>query len=109
MAASYQHLVAYFLNSLPLVVVALHRPSCGPCLGHRGVPGQILEGAQQGTSGLVLKDSTLRGKPVLKRSTCEVSWSSDTCRPVVLAKQLAGGMNYLHHLTLRGQPPCTAT
>jgi hypothetical protein len=27
----------------------------------------------QGTSGLVLKDSTLCGKPVLKRSTWEVS------------------------------------
>jgi hypothetical protein len=35
----------------------------------------------QGSSGLLLKDSTLYGKPVLKHSTCEVPWCTSTSQP----------------------------
>jgi hypothetical protein len=38
------------------------------------VPGIFGVLLLQVSSGLVLKDSTLRGKPVLKHSTCEVPW-----------------------------------
>jgi hypothetical protein len=39
------------------------------------VMNQDLRTAYQDTSGLVLKDSTLRGEPVHKHSTCEVPCS----------------------------------
>jgi hypothetical protein len=37
------------------------------------------EGMHQGSSGLVLKDSTLEGNPVLECNTCEVPWCA-LCR-----------------------------
>jgi hypothetical protein len=37
---------------------------------------QVEWGRNQGTSALVLKDSTWYGEPVLKGSTCEVPWSA---------------------------------
>jgi hypothetical protein len=60
------------LKSGPLLCMAVVSPRCIPELKSNAILGS----AVQGTSGLVLKDSTLYGKLVLKRSSCEVPCSS---------------------------------
>jgi hypothetical protein len=69
----------------------------------------------QGSSGLVLKDSTSYGKPVLKRSTCEVpclelvAGASSDRRMVYVRRRGWWPPNGIVHTAERAMPPALDT